>query len=803
MKENLNLTGLASIRPEDFQHGGRLAHVYIGRQCKIPPEVLRILDIGNPENSDQVQAIWRPLYAARLKAAEDYRARITVAQRIKSPWLELLCDDSIPKDFEYDEIDKTQYAAAWERYDFTKLQMTGAETLYNIFIRPLERLFVADMPMNQKLLEALQTKDGTTDLATYIIKLVGWDAPPFKLEAPKMVEELSKIRALRTRDLRKTHPMDMPVTTLRRQACKPFPDNTYDRESAKERARRLGCEDEMLFQSQSKENLDDLLESITSEIRNLMVRLENNTEEIETIQYQQKHTKEPAGLRKLEEKKEQIQADIANTRENLTRKWRDYRLTSERRNQLTYRPEKTTEQTRQELMKKTPQQLRGQLKHAQEEYRSSFKNLRELKETYKSMITSRFNFFSQKQAEVITSMTARIQTQERHLKELDTLSDAIIVAINKKEEEKRAPAPPKHGRGKDEDTQISVKVPRTNWLIAPSTSSNSDIRYPDMSTPKESLTDTSMASVRPPQQTLYPSLKEMQRAEAQKPKSTGTTPKQPQTLKTILTKRSETRPTPTPRRQVKHPAQNSWMEAQPHRDWPQTIKHWPTPGNRNQPEWTKQKGSIRDIQDKNTFLTLKDVLDINETPRLVSFHTSAGSYRNKVTISINSYNTKKDHVEIPLGLLISQESTYMNGEGRPVARRVTIPQALIEGVETTLKVYENLKMSPLATEMNKKYKEDNHISHVGKFGKVDTRTTTENEDQQKYRAIIIEHTKKATGETGLVRIPWIHLPIFNHYYEQMSQEVRMIIARYEAKKGPNSFEKLDPEQKLREDNARH
>ena len=654
--------------------------------------------------------------------------------------------------------------------------------------------------MSQKLIEALQTKDGTTDLTTYITKLVGWDAPPFKLEAPKMIEELSKIRALRSKDFHRTHPMDMPVSTLRRQACKPFPDNTYDKESTNERARRLGCEDEMLFQNQSKENLDELLESITSEIKSLMVQLENDTEEIETILYQQKHTKEPAGLRKLDEKKGQIQEDIAKIRENLTRKWRDYRLTSEKRNQLTYKPEKTTEETKKELMSKTPQQLRNHLKHATEEYRSSFRNLRELKDTYNKTIQSRFNFFSQQQANVITTMTAKIQTQERHLKELDTLKDAIIVAITKKEEENKKPAPPKHNRA-EEDAQISVKVPRINWLAADTASSSSDVRYPYQSTPN--LTDTSMVSVKEPPQSLYPSLVEMQDVEHQKPKYTGTVPKRPQTLKTILTKRQETRPTPAQRKSIRQPPQNSWMEAHPHKDWPQQIRYWPAPGNKNQPDWTTQKGSIREIHSKHNFMTLKDVLDITETTRLVSFHTNAGLYKNKITISINTFTTKKDPVEIPLGLQISQESTYTGGEGRPVARRVAIPQALIEGVETSLKVYENLKMKPLAEELDKRCKEENHIPHVGKHGRVDTKTTTENEDQQKYRSVVIEHTKKATGESSLIRVPWIHLPIFNHYYERMSQEVRMIIARYEARRGPNSFEKIDPEQKLREEHMKH
>lgn len=105
-------------------------------------------------------------------------------------------------------------------------------------------------------------------------------------------------------------------------------------------------------------------------------------------------------------------------------------------------------------MNKTNLQLRNQLKHATEEWQTSFKNLKDLKDTYTAMNSSRFNFFSQHQTDTITSMMSRIQTQERHLKELDAIKDAIIVAINKKEED-RKPTTTKHNR-EEEKPQISV-----------------------------------------------------------------------------------------------------------------------------------------------------------------------------------------------------------------------------------------------------------------------------------------------------------------------------------------------------------
>ena len=797
-RRRLELSGLDTVTPKDFQKGGRLAHIYIGRQCKIPPEVLRILGLGNPENSDEVQMIWRPLYAARLKAAENYKAEITTAQRTQSPWLELLCDERIHKDFHFDEIDKTQYAEAWEKHDFTTLQMTGAETLYNIFIRPLERMFTVDMPMNHRLMEALHSKDGTTDLAAYIIKLVGWDAAPFKLDPPRMIEELSKIRAIKSGDLQRTHFMDAPTITHKRQACRAYPDNNYSKESVNERARRLGCEDEMLFQNQSKESMDEMLESITKDIQNLLIQLESGTEEIETIRYQQKHTREPAGLRKLEDKKETIQAEITATREELTRKWRDYRLTAERRNLLTYRPEKTAEQTRQDLMGKTSAQLKLQLKQASEEFRASVKNLKDLTETYKATAAKRFNFFSQDQANVIFSMMSRIKTQERHLKDLNRLKDAIIIAIAKQEEEKRPTPPVKHHREED-NAQQSVKVPRVNWLEKQDfLSSSSEARYPGISTPRDSSTDVSMVSEKNPRAGtsrslwdththkntktgLYPSLEEVQQQLHQNnPKPTL---KQPQQQKT---------------KEIHQKVRNSWMETQPKRTWPQVVNHWPQPGNRLQPEWTTKRESIKGLQERIPFMTLKEVMDIRETPRVASFTADTGLYKNKITITVSTFTSEKDQLEIPLGLHIVQESSRKDEKGRPVARRMAIPQQVLDVVETSLKVYENLKLNPLATENTRRYREENTISHKTKNGKVETTLSTENEDQQKYRAVIIRHIRETSGDNTLVRIPWIHLPIFNHYYEKMAQEIKMIIARYEAKKGPRSFEKVDPEQKLKE-----
>ena len=73
----IDINLLKQIKPEDFQRGGKMAHIYVGRQNRLPGEVYHQLQIRYPDIPDLYQIIWRYMYRARVEAARNYDAQIT------------------------------------------------------------------------------------------------------------------------------------------------------------------------------------------------------------------------------------------------------------------------------------------------------------------------------------------------------------------------------------------------------------------------------------------------------------------------------------------------------------------------------------------------------------------------------------------------------------------------------------------------------------------------------------------------------------------------------------------------------
>ena len=152
------------------------------------------MKINIPDIPDLNQLVWRYLYIARMRAAEGLKANIPQEDWKISPWLEILCDDNIPKTFQFDEIDKVQYQAIINKMRTDRYKGYGADCMYHNLIRPMERLFTVDMPLNGRLIAALTYCEATEDLGLFIKKLVGWERCPDYLSEQSVIEELSKIR---------------------------------------------------------------------------------------------------------------------------------------------------------------------------------------------------------------------------------------------------------------------------------------------------------------------------------------------------------------------------------------------------------------------------------------------------------------------------------------------------------------------------------------------------------------------------------------------------------------------------------
>ena len=161
------------------------------------------------------------MYRVRVEAARNYDAQITEEESKISPWMKILCDPKIAKTFHFDEIDKIQCLAIHQKmeYDSTRRNW-GPDYFYHCYIRPIERLFTIDMPLNNQLIAALSYRDATEDLGLFIKYLIGWTEYPECMDAQSIVEEFSKVQNVFSSQLRCLHQDDIPLQLIRKLECR-------------------------------------------------------------------------------------------------------------------------------------------------------------------------------------------------------------------------------------------------------------------------------------------------------------------------------------------------------------------------------------------------------------------------------------------------------------------------------------------------------------------------------------------------------------------------------------------------------
>jgi hypothetical protein len=152
-----------------------------------------------------------------------------------------LRSSNVLKTFPFDDLDILQYATAAKR-GFKELHSLTNRQIYDCFIRPLERLAAIDMPLTNRLRWAFTCKDGTDDLVTILLQLAGLPDTPIGLSSRFMIEELSKIRALRSADFRRQDPLDSPKVTNPYVRLSKGPMREYEPESDRDALRQLGID---------------------------------------------------------------------------------------------------------------------------------------------------------------------------------------------------------------------------------------------------------------------------------------------------------------------------------------------------------------------------------------------------------------------------------------------------------------------------------------------------------------------------------------------------------------------------------
>lgn len=183
------------IFPADFLPGGRFEYFFIPRYEYVPPMLLQELLGKRKLRGIQKRVLWQRLAQARSEAiqlAETWKIH-KFADRDECPWLELV---KRHKGGFVNTLDEIQFRAASKiKNGFIRLDLETATDAYDLFVRPLERLFGFDMGLGTRPIKSV-TDDGKRErLVDLILSFIGKDLPVLR-NSKYLVNELSRIRLL-------------------------------------------------------------------------------------------------------------------------------------------------------------------------------------------------------------------------------------------------------------------------------------------------------------------------------------------------------------------------------------------------------------------------------------------------------------------------------------------------------------------------------------------------------------------------------------------------------------------------------
>ena len=357
LRDDFGFQQLNTISAEDFLPEGRFAAYYIGRQLYVPHAIIDALQLKRIVlvNGDLLQIIWRKLYAARLEANEKTKSpnwHYQVPSHLQNPWIRLLSDMTVAKSFQYDNIDIVQAVEAQRKFEKT-LSTAQVEDLYSAFIRPLERLFTMDMPLNVRLMRALHNKDGTDDMVRYICRLVGWNEFPLNMTTSSLIEQLSMIRATSSTQLTRYMFSDQPHVYFQRIQLMASKHNNYRGGSTREALKRRSIPAPEGWYLPTRREFQE-------RIRNNLEQLKEDKEQLHNYVTEAKRLKEMAKKDSNEFKR--VQPLLADIQRNITAKsswitqlWKLVQKDIETRNLMEIRYDIPTKDP--ENLRKTPRPL--------------------------------------------------------------------------------------------------------------------------------------------------------------------------------------------------------------------------------------------------------------------------------------------------------------------------------------------------------------------------------------------------------------------------------------------------------------
>ena len=196
------------IEVADFLPFGRLCHIFVPNYVYVPPLAAELVTGVRDLSAKDRQLLWRRMHHARNRAA-------TLMAMSNDLWGDNDKVDPLPKlstywrteiqnakttEFPLQNIDEVQHVHSHlttmeEHFKTNKSMLEVTRDLYDLFIRPMERLFTCDMPMSAQILLSQHDVVKQKWLFSTIAKFSGYYKWP-KMCTVHILRELSRIRTL-------------------------------------------------------------------------------------------------------------------------------------------------------------------------------------------------------------------------------------------------------------------------------------------------------------------------------------------------------------------------------------------------------------------------------------------------------------------------------------------------------------------------------------------------------------------------------------------------------------------------------
>ena len=831
----INLTALKALKPEDFRRNGRYAHIYIGRQNRLPAEAYRAINILPPDNPDLNQLVWRHFYKARSEAAKNYKANISDEDLKISPWLRLLCDESIPKTFYYDDIDKVQCLSAHKLMSKHNEDFYGPDCMYHNFVRPLERLFTVDMPLSKQLAQALKYKDATDDLGHFVMKLVGWDRFPGKFTAQSMVEELSKIRTAYSSQLSCANPLDTPFQLQRKIELKDSRNQRYVNTTNRyHEGNKKTLVNYNPFQIPSTEEMDERIEENMTEIVNALQHFENYNSLNEQQRYQLLHIQDCELRAEAYKENDAVINELNKIKHNLTVLWDDYKRFTERRWETTYANIEVDTQQRENLEADSTHNLRLKLAREQADIKRLGLEYTQLKRGFKLAMTTKFNRFSKHEANQILSMLEPIQKTDQQIH----MARATEKVINQILTERVKPTPQISNPDMwDPSTEPprQMKTPEPNLTeqvrkkLIPTQKAltrmykqlngpdqrnlNSTLKGPEdeKSSPyqraRTQLQEMRRESNHQQQQYRFPSAPNSTTPSVTYSRPTSRQSMTDQESKGAIPKRNLEKSQssydldnmnwpainngwPRTPRQDRFEAskeenvfyEGSWAAANTQHRFENFTTYWPHATNKVIPKWAHKKISAKRLNEEVHHMTLGALRTLTDTPDLIILPMNTGHYYTTIEMTkmVRSNN-------FPLGLIITEKTTDRQTKiGWNDIHSVHIPYNFLTMMEMTVHRIHEAEFPPLREEKESLAKILFASKEEDRFWSINTAVLPESTNKVWFRSIRFEVHNKIKNIKQRVKIPWIHMSMFIFYLNKIIRELDHHAYAYDQEHGPEA-----------------